>query len=733
MTDKELLTALRKTKRQEDLEPIITRYLPLVKTTIATQINGPENIQSISEAVFHTLGYRSRRLSKRTFLPGWLVRTATYAVSQWKRSHASEDKESNRHHLVLLALNDLPPKYSDALVANAIHDGDRIATAQSIQRSPGKTEKWLARGERKFKKRASKRGVSETASESSVSLAFLREAPTILSDNIEAIAVKSLSRRDLPEIVKQTLKSWSWLFWKRRIKAMVTATACVVLLIASLGLFFFWAWETGYLMAWMLTLGTQQALREAPELALPPRDWNHAGLQTESLQERAELFGPTNIWKVDFTFTPEQWAGITPKNVKPTKIFSDDGTMVLRNPNAKRSGLAGVLGIEFKWTQANLLFGGQSFTNIATRYRGNGTYVNSLYGKKQSIKIDLNKHHSDQKIQGLDRLNFNNLVEDATFMHDALGYALFRAAGVASPRTAYAWITIAIGAEEERKPNGFYLMLENVDKRFAKDRFGTGTAPIFKPVTPHLFDYLGDDWTAYERIYDLKTDATEVQKQQVIDFANSLTNDDDEVFAERIHQFVDLDQFSRYLASIVLIASYDGFLTNGQNFYMYLDPDTNLFGFIPWDLDHAWGDFPFVGTASDRDQASIWHPWAGKHRLLERVMKLDEFRDLYQKQLDSLLTSQFNLEVLSPQIDTIANVIRDGVEHDNPFRFKRFQVAVGDDWGDPPPNTDEMIRPVNAIKRFIAARSKSVREQLNGESEGVRPAMMTGPPGKQEE
>ncbi|MDB4746606.1 CotH kinase family protein, partial [Verrucomicrobia bacterium] len=488
-----------------------------------------------------------------------------------------------------------------------------------------------------------------------------------------------------------------------------------------------------YLMAWMLTLGTQQALREAPELALPPRDWNHAGLQTESLQERAELFGPTNIWKVDFTFTPEQWAGITPKNVKPTKIFSDDGTMVLRNPNAKRSGLAGVLGIEFKWTQANLLFGGQSFTNIATRYRGNGTYVNSLYGKKQSIKIDLNKHHSDQKIQGLDRLNFNNLVEDATFMHDALGYALFRAAGVASPRTAYAWITIAIGAEEERKPNGFYLMLENVDKRFAKDRFGTGTAPIFKPVTPHLFDYLGDDWTAYERIYDLKTDATEVQKQQVIDFANSLTNDDDEVFAERIHQFVDLDQFSRYLASIVLIASYDGFLTNGQNFYMYLDPDTNLFGFIPWDLDHAWGDFPFVGTASDRDQASIWHPWAGKHRLLERVMKLDEFRDLYQKQLDSLLTSQFNLEVLSPQIDTIANVIRDGVEHDNPFRFKRFQVAVGDDWGDPPPNTDEMIRPVNAIKRFIAARSKSVREQLNGESEGVRPAMMTGPPGKQEE
>lgn len=734
MTDRERLTAFRKSKRPEDFEAIITCYLPLVVSTVAAQVDNEEALQSVTESVFHTLGYRIRRLPKKTYLPGWLVRTATYAVVQWKRSQASDRKATDRNHLILLALNDLPPKYSGALVANAIHDGDQASTAQSLQRSLGKTKKWLRRGDRKFKKRARKRGVSEVESESSICLEFLREEPPALSDwNIKAIATKALSRSDLSDIVKQTLKSWSWLFWKRRIKAMAAAIACFALFIASLGLFFFWAWETGYLMAWMLTLGSQQALREAPELAVPPRDWNHTGLQTESLQDRSELFGPTNIWKVDFTFTTNQWEGIAPKKVKPVKIINDDGMMVLRNPNAKRSGLAGVVGIEFEWTQANIRFGGQSFTNIATRYRGNGTYVNSLYGKKQSIKIDLNKHQPDQKIQGLDRLNFNNLIEDATFMHDALGYALFRAAGVASPRTAYAWLTIAIGDEVNRKPNGFYLMLENVDQRFAKDRFGTKKTPIFKPVTPYLFSYLGGDWSAYERIYDLKTEATEAQKQQVIDFANCLTNDNDAVFAERINQFVDLDQFSRYLASIVLIASYDGFLTNGQNFYLYLNPETNLFGFIPWDLDHAWGDFPYVGTASDRDQASIRHPWAGEHRLLERVMKLEAFRKLYHKQLESLLVSEFNLEVLSPRIDAIAKVIQDPVSHDNPFRFERFQLAVGDDWGAPPPTTEALIRPVNAIKRFIAARSESVRAQLDGESEGIIPPMMTGPPGGQEE
>ena len=213
----------------------------------------------------------------------------------------------------------------------------------------------------------------------------------------------------------------------------------------------------------------------------------------------------------------------------------------------------------------------------------------------------------------------------------------------------------------------------------------------------------------------------------MIQFAKCLTQDDDETFARRVEDFLDLDQFSRSLASIVLIASYDGFLSNGQNFYIYLDPQSNRFGFIPWDLDHGWGDFPFVGTASDRDQASIWRPWAGKHRLLERVMKVERFRELYRQQLDELLKREFNPDRLEPIVNGIAAVIEQLIEYDNSFRHQRFKVAVGDDWGDPPPNVDAALRPVNAIKRFIAARSTSVRDQLNGTSEGVVLQPMTGP------
>ncbi len=722
MTDKELLIAFRKSRSSEHLEILVNRYKALVAQSLAVQISDEATIKHLTEIVFQTFSRRIRKISKHTYLPGWFVRTATYSVTHWERKNQKELADQSDPRRGLLALTDLPLHLSDALIALAIHDGSVEAAALATSRSQRRICRWINKGQKKLSKRATKRGLREEPAAEVLSLSFLGQdyqpASTWATDSIVS---QALDHQNLASFTKGTLRTWSWFFWRRRLKRVAIGVGSLLLLLGSLAMFVAWAWQTGYLMAWMISFGAQQALKEAPELALPPKPWTGTGLKYESIEDRKDLFGPTNIWNVDFTFTKEEWEGITPKKIKPINLFDEDGKIVLRNPNAKRSGLAGVLGIEFEWTEADLTFGGQSFTNIATRYRGNGTYVNSLYGKKQSIKIDLNRNVKGQKVKGIDRLNFNNLVEDATFMHDSLGYALFRASGIAAPRTAYAWITVEVLGVHERQPKGFYLMLENVGQRFAKDRFGDSKTPIFKPVTPYLFRYLGENWSNYAAIYDLKTEATEEQKRQVIEFANSLTNDTDSVFAERVSRFVDLDQFSRYLASIVLIASYDGFLTNGQNFYMYLDPDTNLFGFIPWDLDHAWGDFPFIGSASDRDQASIWHPWSGDHRFLERVMKVEAFRELYRAQLETLLATEFNSETLAPRIDSIAENIAPLVELDNPFRYRRFQEAVGDDWGAPPPTTEGAIRPVNAIKRFIAARSASVRDQLDGKSEGVIP------------
>jgi spore coat protein CotH len=55
---------------------------------------------------------------------------------------------------------------------------------------------------------------------------------------------------------------------------------------------------------------------------------------------------------------------------------------------------------------------------------------------------------------GLDRLTLNNMVQDPTMVHEALGYQVYEAAGVRVPRTGYVRLTV------NGQPYGLYLNLE---------------------------------------------------------------------------------------------------------------------------------------------------------------------------------------------------------------------------------------------------------------------------------
>ncbi|MFO1498101.1 MAG: CotH kinase family protein [Verrucomicrobiota bacterium] len=412
---------------------------------------------------------------------------------------------------------------------------------------------------------------------------------------------------------------------------------------------------------------------------------------------------------------------MTPKRVpRVPKLFQSDGTIVLRNPKAQRSGLAGSLGYDFVWTHGTLEFAGVTWTNVGCRYRGNGTFLHYLYGPKRPLKVELDKFEKKQALAGVRTLNLANLTVDSSYLSDALGYELFRAAGVPAPRTAYVWLTVTAAGQFARQPFGLYLLIEDLDPAFAEDRFGSKRTAIFKPVTYDLFQDLGRDWSAYERIYDPKTKLSNDQKERVIAFAQLLTHANDSEFARQVGEFLDLDEFARFLAGLVLLSSYDGFLSNGQNFYMYLDPRSEKFGFIPWDLDHAWGAFPFVGLPETREQASIWRPWSSRNRLLERVLAVGEFRRLYRDRLDDLLSHHFVPDQLNHRIDEIAQIIRAPIAAENDYRFKRFEEATSMTWNQRSHgNEDGPTAPVHQIKRFIQNRALAVRDQLDGKAKGV--------------
>lgn len=418
----------------------------------------------------------------------------------------------------------------------------------------------------------------------------------------------------------------------------------------------------------------------------------------------------------------------------------------LQGAEGKRNGLSSAAGIDFKYVHADLDFAGTLLRDVAVRYKGNGTFMQSRGSIKRSLKIDLNKYVKDQKLAGVTRLNLHNNVTDASWMNEVLSHRLFRDAGVPAPRTAYARVFVTVPGEYDRKYFGLYSLVEDVDSRFIEERFGDRKGAIFKPVTPNPFADLGDDWARYNQTYDPKTELTTAQKRRVIDFCGLVTRADDAEFAARLGEYVDLEEFSRFMAVTVWLSTMDSILGPGQNYYVYLDPGTQKFRFMPWDLDHSFGQFGMMGSQEQRERLSLLRPWRGENRFLERVFKTEAFRSLYLARLREFQGTIFRPERFQQQVDEIAAAIRPAVEEESQEMLARFdKVAAGEpvapsgfgrgfgpprgDGDGPRPGREGeggrgfggppgFFQPAKPIKGFVTARAQSVADQLAGKSEG---------------
>lgn len=419
--------------------------------------------------------------------------------------------------------------------------------------------------------------------------------------------------------------------------------------------------------------------------------------------------------------------------------------MNLQGAEGKRNGVASAAGVEFDYVKGEFDFEGRALTNVAIRYKGNGTFMASRGGEKRSFKIDLNDFAKGQKLAGLTKINLHNNVTDPSWMSEVLSHRLFRDGGVPAPRTAYAKVSVDVPGKHDKKYFGLYSLVENVDEDFAKANFGSKKGAIFKPVTPRPFEYLGDDWSKYNQTYDPKGNVTAAQKNRIIELCKLVSQGSDEEFNAKISGFIDLDEFSRYMAVLVFLVDLDGILGPGQNFYVHLHPETQKLAFIPWDLDNSFGRFGMRGTQEQREQLSIVRPWQGERKFLERMFKHDEFKKLYRARLEEFNKTIFKPERFHQQVDELAKLLRPAVEAESAERLEMFnKVAAGEAVASPMfgrgpgrggpggggPMGFPQFQPPKPIKPYVEIRAKSIADQLAGKSEGqVIPEFGGGPGG----
>jgi spore coat protein CotH len=389
------------------------------------------------------------------------------------------------------------------------------------------------------------------------------------------------------------------------------------------------------------------------------------------------------------------------------------------DPNAdvhKGSGF----GMEFPWGKGTFSADGKTFKDVGLRYKGNASYMASQRSLKRSLKVELD--HFDEnasKFHGEKKINLNSGVMDPTKNREALAFAAYRAAGVPAPRTAYAEVTLTVPGKYDNEYLGLFTIIEQVDKTFLKDRFGNGKGLLMKPERLRAFDYLGENWDAYKARYQPKHDPLPAEAKKVIDFAKLLNQGNDEQFAKEIGSYLDIDEFLRFLAATAMLSNLDSFLTMGHNFYIYLNPVTEKFVFIPWDMDLSLAGFPMGGSTDQQLDLSLTHPYAGQNKLVDRLLAIPAVNEKYQKVLRDLAADAFSKEHLLADAEALEKATKDIKVKDAEAAKKRNEGGggmfgmggSGGMFGNRSPD----------LKTFIEKRTASITAQLAGESKGFVP------------
>jgi hypothetical protein len=358
--------------------------------------------------------------------------------------------------------------------------------------------------------------------------------------------------------------------------------------------------------------------------------------------------------------------------------------------------------------------GDEAFEKVALRYKGNGTIGDASRTIKKSFKIDLQKLGGDRRWGGSKTINLHCGVADPSKLRETLGYEVYRAAGVPAPRTTFAEVRLSVSGKYDKELLGLYTVVEEVDKPFLRAHFGADKGLLMKPEGLREFEDRGDKWEAHKRQYAPKREPTKEEAARLIAFARLVQKADDATFNKEVGSYLDVDNYLRFLAATAFLANADSFFVLGHNYYLYLHPKTQKLHFVPWDLDRAFANFPILGSNARQMDLSLAHPYAGTHRLTERLLAIPDVASRYQRLLKELAETAFRKARLLKGLEEAEGAAKGPLEREAKAAGARKEGAGG-------AGALALFGPPPALKRFVERRTASVAAQVAGVSKGYVP------------
>ena len=343
--------------------------------------------------------------------------------------------------------------------------------------------------------------------------------------------------------------------------------------------------------------------------------------------------------------------------------------------------------------------------NVGFRLRGN----TSRDAWKKSFKIAINSFTSGRRYNGLKKLNLNGEHNDPSIARSKLNWDLLRENEMPSTRTSHTEFYI----NDEYK--GLYINVEHINDDFLELRYGNNGGNLYKCLWPANLHYISSNPDDYKlmagdrRVYELKTNEEEDDYSDLAHFIDVLNNTSNANLYCELSKIFDIEDFLEILAIDVLTGNWDGASFNKNNFYLYHNPETDRFQYIPYDLDNTLG-IDWFGEDWTQRNIYDWSPSWEYLPLYERIMQNEEAKDIYSYFINQII-EQFSQDGFSGNIDDLRDMIAPYAE-DDIYRTLDYGFTYQDfldsyDQNIPYEHVDSGIKP------FYVDRSNSATNQLD--------------------
>ena len=327
----------------------------------------------------------------------------------------------------------------------------------------------------------------------------------------------------------------------------------------------------------------------------------------------------------------------------------------------------------FTWFPADVAIDGQARSNIAVRKKG---FLGSLDTVKPALKLDLDEFQDNAGVHGVKKLTLNNAKQDPALVRQCLGYRLFSDAGLPAPRCNFAHVTVNGTAL------GVYVNVEEIRKPMLARHFASNQGNLYEGT-------VSDFHAVLLNTFEKQTNESTNDGSDLVGVVDALAANDANLVAS-LGRVIDLDRFRTYWAMEGLLGFWDGYSANRNNFYLYHDPTSGKFHFLPWGTDGILQDGSPIAAIDPNANPAMFAYSAITRRLVDQTGAGAD----YAARMNVLLATVWNEATIHAEID-------------------RMQALLA-------PYAGDLTAELDALRAFVNGRRATVTQAL--------PAPATFPP-----